>query len=101
MAMRPDYDWLQYAWTQRGKDGSGSTAGSATEGGPAPVTAAARQVSWWLKHGIGERHLAHRAVRSALAHGAVLLHARCTNRFGPLIDTCRTSLSIITSEGKF
>ena len=54
MAMRPDYDWLQYAWTQRGKDGSGSTAGSATEGGPAPVTAAARQVSWWLKHGIGE-----------------------------------------------
>ena len=40
MAMRPDYDWLQYTWT--------SPHGAASRSHAAPLTASARALSWWV-----------------------------------------------------
>ena len=80
MAMRPDYDWLQYAWT-RGRSPGGAD--------PPPPSPAAQAVSWWLQHGVGDdpfdaeaflRGLARLGLRALSAGWAVsaelMLHAQ-------------------------
>ena len=56
MAMRPDYDWLQYAWAPRGGTN-----------GHGPPSAGAQAVSWWLRGGGGADPFDAEAFLKALA----------------------------------
>ena len=51
MAMRPDLDWLQYAWMSQ----RGATVPKPSDNGSGEThSPSAQAVSWWLKNGLGE-----------------------------------------------